>query len=111
MPVPEGSDALARAWALADAGDYGASLTEAERMIALEPDLAEAHSARGWALETLAPERLPGASDAYGEALRLEPEDLWAKEGLSNVLRRLGRPPRADAPCGDGEHGARGGAS
>jgi len=99
MPGPEGNDALARAWALADAGDYGASLTEAERMIALEPDLAEAHTARGWALENLGPERLTDASDAYGEALRLDPEDLWAKEGLSNVLRRLGRPAEADALC------------
>src|SRR3990170_7843130 len=107
MPGPEGNDALARARALADTGDHGAALTEAERAIALEPDLAEAAAARGWALENLGPERLTDARDAYAEALRLDPENLWAKEGLSNVLRRLGRSAEADALCVEVVEGAR----
>src|SRR3989304_1303245 len=107
MPGPEGNDALARARALADAGDHGAALTAAERALALEPaPPAEAAAARGGARENLGPERLTDARDAYAEALRLDPENLWAKEGLSNVLRRLGRPAEADAPCVEGVQGA-----
>jgi tetratricopeptide (TPR) repeat protein len=48
------------------------------------------HTARGWALENLGPSGLPAARDAYVRALELDPTALWAKEGLSNVYRRMG---------------------
>ncbi len=41
---------LDRAYELADAGDYAGSLALADRAVELDPDNAEAHTARGWAL-------------------------------------------------------------
>lgn len=107
MSDTEENDALERVWSLADAGDHGAALAEADRLIATRPDLSEAHTARGWALENLGPGRLPEAREAYLEALRLGPDDLWAKEGLSTVLRRLDRPAEADALCAEVVEAAR----
>lgn len=97
MPGPEGTSDLASALALSDAGDHLGALAIADRILALEPGSVEAHIARGWALENLGLRSLPDARAAYTEALRLDPDALWAKEGLSNVLRRLGHPVEADA--------------
>ena len=93
----EGTSDLDRASALSDAGDHLAALALVDRVLALDPGRAEAHVARGWALESLGPEHLTQARDAYAEAVRLDPDALWAKEGLANVLRRLGRSREADA--------------
>ena len=57
------------------------------------------HTARGWALENLGPERLADARAAYEEALRLNAGAMWAKEGLANVLRRMGSTAEADQLC------------
>src|SRR3990172_7869933 len=95
-PVAEG---LGRAEALSDAGEYAAALDELEAAMLAEPTNAAVHTARGWALENLGPERLMDARVAYEEALRLDPGALWAKEGLSNVLRRMGLPEEADRLC------------
>jgi tetratricopeptide (TPR) repeat protein len=95
-PVAEG---LGRAEALSDAGEYAAALEELEAAMLAEPTNATVHTARGWALENLGPERLMDARVAYEEALRLDPGALWAKEGLSNVLRRMGLPEEADRLC------------
>lgn len=85
-PVAEG---LGRAEALSDAGDYAAALQELEQALSEGASTAKVHTARGWALENLGPDRLPDARAAYEQALRLDPGALWAKEGLSNVLRRM----------------------
>lgn len=97
MSGAEGMSDLDRASALSDAGDHLAALALVDQILALEPDLVAAHVARGWALESLGPEHLVDAREAYAEAVRRDPDALWAKEGLANVLRRLGWPAEADA--------------
>ena len=92
-PVAEG---LGRAEALSEAGEYAAALDELEDPVRQEPSNAALHTARGWALENLGPERLPQARAAYEAALELDPSAMWAKEGLSNVLRRMGNRREAD---------------
>jgi Tfp pilus assembly protein PilF len=87
-PVAAG---LGRAEELSYAGDYRAALAELDRQLQEAPSEPAVHTARGWALENLGPEALPEASEAYRRALALDPTALWAKEGLSNVLRRLGQ--------------------
>ena len=103
MPGPEGTsdDALARSQALSDAGDHLGALALADQVVLVEPDRADAHIARGWALENLGPDRLGEAREAYAEAVALDPSALWAMEGLVNVLRRLGHPAEADALAAD----------
>jgi tetratricopeptide (TPR) repeat protein len=84
---------------LSDAGDHEAALRLADEVIAVDPDHAAAYTARAWALENLCPEHLAEARDAYAEAIGVDPTELWAKEGLSTVLRKLGRAEEADALC------------
>ena len=95
-PVAEG---LGRAEALSDAGEYAAALDELDGALAAEPTNAAVHTARGWALENLGSVRLVEAKDAYEQALHLDGRALWAKEGLSNVLRRIGDTEAADGLC------------
>jgi tetratricopeptide (TPR) repeat protein len=95
-PVAEG---LGRAEALSDAGDYATALHELDEALASGSAGASIHTARGWALENLGPERLEDARTAYEEALRIDPSAMWAKEGLSNVLRRMGAQEEADRLC------------
>lgn len=93
------ADGLGRAEALSEAGEYAAALQELDEVLLGGPTSAEVHTARGWALENLGPERLPDARAAYESALRMDPGALWAKEGLSNVLRRMGLTDDADRLC------------
>jgi tetratricopeptide (TPR) repeat protein len=86
-PVAEG---LGRVEELSDAGHYQAALDELDRQLAEHPNEPAVHTARGWALENLGTGGLIGARDAYARALELDPTALWAKEGLSNVFRRMG---------------------
>lgn len=86
-PVAAG---LGRVEELSDAGDYEAALMELDRALEEHPFEPSVHTARGWALENLGPSGLPAARDAYVRALELDPTALWAKEGLSNVYRRIG---------------------
>jgi tetratricopeptide (TPR) repeat protein len=95
-PVSEG---LGRAERLSDAGDYEGALEALDEVIAEHASDAAVQTARGWALENIGSHRLPEAREAYLEALRMNPGALWAKEGLSNVLRRLGQVEEADALC------------
>jgi len=92
-PVAEG---LGRAEALSEAGEYAAALDELESSVLADPGNAAVHTARGWALENLGAERLEEAGAAYETALELDPSAMWAKEGLSNVLRRMGKRREAD---------------
>jgi len=86
-PVAAG---LGRVEELSDAGDYEAALMELDRALREHPLEPAVHTARGWALENLGLSGLPAARDAYVRALELDPTALWAKEGLSNVYRRMG---------------------
>jgi tetratricopeptide (TPR) repeat protein len=95
-PVAEG---LGRAEALSEAGEYAAALAELDTTMLEGPASADVYTARGWALENLGPDRLQDARAAYESALRMEPDALWAKEGLANVLRRLGMNEDADRLC------------
>ena len=95
-PVAAG---LGRAETLSEAGEYAAALVELDAAMRTEPSNAAVYTARGWAYENLGPERLPNARIAYKHALALDPTALWAKEGLSNVLRRMGMPAEADRLC------------
>jgi len=103
MPGPEGTsdDTLARTQALSDAGDHSGALALADLTLLADPSRADAHIARGWALENLGPGRLAEAREAYAEAIALDPGALWAMEGLANVLRRLGHRAEADALAAD----------
>jgi Flp pilus assembly protein TadD len=92
-PVAAG---LGRAEELSDAGDYEAALAELDRQLAEHPFDSAVHTARGWALENLGPTELPEAREAYLRALELDPGALWAKEGLSNVYRRMGNAEQAN---------------
>jgi tetratricopeptide (TPR) repeat protein len=87
---------LGRVEELSDAGEYQAALVELDRQLETHPFDSAVHTARGWALENLGPDGLPAARDAYRRALELDPKALWAKEGLSNVHRRMGNPGEAD---------------
>jgi tetratricopeptide (TPR) repeat protein len=86
-PVAEG---LGRVEELSEAGRYEAALEELDRQVEEHPLEPAVHTARGWALENLGSDGLPAARDAYARALELDPTALWAKEGLSNVYRRMG---------------------
>jgi tetratricopeptide (TPR) repeat protein len=92
-PVAKG---LGRAEELSEAGLYEAALEELNRELARDPVEPAVHTARGWALENMGPEYLQPAHDAYTRALNLDPGALWAKEGLSNVSRRMGNVQEAD---------------
>jgi tetratricopeptide (TPR) repeat protein len=92
-PVAAG---LGRAEELSDAGEYAAALEELDRQLSEHPLEPAVHTARGWALENLGPTGLPEARDAYRRALELDPTALWAKEGLSNVYRRMGNADEAN---------------
>jgi tetratricopeptide (TPR) repeat protein len=92
-PVATG---LGNAEALSEAGDYAAALVELDAIVRQAPATAAVHTARGWALENLGRERLGDAREAYEQALTHNGADMWAKEGLANVLRRLGRIEEAD---------------
>jgi Flp pilus assembly protein TadD len=93
-PVAEG---LGRVEELSAAGEYQAALDELDRQLETHPFEPAVHTARGWALENLGRDGLPAARDAYRRALELDPTALWAKEGLSNVYRRMGNPGEADS--------------
>ena len=95
-PVAHG---LGRAESLSDAGEYAAALEDLKAAFEAEPDNAAVFTARGWALENLGPDRLGEARLAYEAALTLDPSAMWAKEGLSNVLRRMGLQREADRLC------------
>jgi tetratricopeptide (TPR) repeat protein len=95
-PVAKG---LGNAQALSDAGDYAGALAELDAILSLEPDNAAVHTARGWALENLGPAQQASAREEYERALALNPRAMWAKEGLANVLRRMGLSEYADRLC------------
>jgi tetratricopeptide (TPR) repeat protein len=92
----EARRALERAYALADAGEFARALIVVDRVLLLEPGLAEAHTQRGWVLENLGSMRLFEAREAYETALELDDDDLWAALGLATIRTRFGELEEAD---------------
>ena len=76
-----------RAAAHSARGDHPAALDDASRAVALDRTWSKAHCRRGTALHGLG--RLDEAISAYSEALRLEPGNGVASQGLENVRRML----------------------
>lgn len=79
-----------RADELNEAGAHGEALACLDRALALHPDDARLHTARGWAIENIEPVQLAEARTAYEAAIALDPDELWASVGLATVLGRLG---------------------
>jgi serine/threonine protein kinase/predicted Zn-dependent protease len=57
-----------------------------------DPNLFEAHSALGEALADRAPK---DAVKAFQRAIKLKPDDVWARSGLAQALRNDGKPQEA----------------
>lgn len=68
-----------------------------ERALALDPELAEAHAARGLLLMEAQADG-PGALGAFRRALSLEPSNAQAAQWLGGVLINLGRLEEARVP-------------
>lgn len=83
--------ALQRAAELSEAGAHESALVLLDRTLEMHLGAAELHTARGWALENLAPARLAEARAAYEAAVALDARQLWASVGLATVLGQLGR--------------------
>jgi serine/threonine-protein kinase len=62
----------------------------AQRALALDPNLAEAHSAQGFVLEAL-DFNFAGAEAEYRRALELQPQNPTATNGLGLLISQLGR--------------------
>ncbi len=77
----------------AHAGDFQAALGDYDRIIELEPRIAEVHNNRGLALQTLG--RLADSLASYDRALDLSPNFSDAHVNRGNALHALSRPDEA----------------
>ena len=75
------SGALQQATDLADAGRSTEAIDVLARAIDRHGDVAELHTAQGWALENTSPPRWSEALAAYRIALAADPRQLWARLG------------------------------
>ena len=80
---------LAKALACHRAGRLAKATILYQRILLLEPDLAEVHNNLGHALKTLG--RLDAAEESFRRAIALEPDNAQAHCGLGTVLLDLGR--------------------
>jgi Flp pilus assembly protein TadD len=71
-----------------DAGQYSHAALMRQRVVQLEPAVGAGYRRLGDALARN--EDLPGASEAYGQACRLDPADMGACYNLAEVLRVRG---------------------
>lgn len=78
-----------RAAAYAGMQYYGKSLEDAEQVIKLQPSLPKGHSRKGTALLGMGQAR--EAVSAFGEALRLDPGNEVAADGLRSAKAALQR--------------------
>jgi adenylate cyclase len=86
----DGADAEARsrlAHALRRRGDYAGGLAEAERALALSPNLADAHAIRGAIL--IFSERLTEGVEALERSIRLDPRDPRSASRLNQIALGL----------------------
>jgi tetratricopeptide (TPR) repeat protein len=92
------SGALQQATDLADAGRSTEAIDVLARAIDRHGDVAELHTAQGWALENTSPPRWSEALAAYRIALAADPRQLWARLGQATALEeRLGEAEAAAA--------------
>lgn len=73
---------------------FGSARAASNTALALDPDLAIAHAARGLLLDSV-DFNWPGARDEYQRALQLAPQDAKAQFYLASLLAALGQPERA----------------
>ena len=79
-------------WAAYDQGDFSAALLHFERVIDLDPTLADAHNGLGWTHLSLShepattPEILAKAQKAFEGAIRTDTSNADAWIGLANTL-------------------------
>lgn len=79
-----------RALELSEAGAHREALALLDRALKIRGDDPQLHAARGWALENLEPDCMPEARLAYETAIALDPNQIWARAGLAEVLGRQG---------------------
>lgn len=82
-----------------DSHDFAGAEASFRRILALMPDLAEAHGNLGVVLEKKG--ELGAAEQAYRRALELDPESLQFRLNLAALLTREKRFDEAAAACGD----------
>ena len=95
------SGALQQATDLAAAGRSADAIHVLARAIDRHGDVAELHTAQGWALENTSPPRWSDALAAYRTALTADPGQLWARLGQATALERLGEAETAAAAYAD----------
>ena len=95
------SRVLQQATDLADAGRSTEAIDVLARAIERHGDVAELHTAQGWALENTSPPRWSEALAAYRIALAADPTQLWARLGQATALERLGDAEAAAAAYAD----------
>lgn len=76
-----------RSAAYASKKDYQNALADAEQVTTIKPDWAKGWGRKGAALHGTGD--LVGATDAYEEGLRLDPENAANKSGLASVKRAV----------------------
>lgn len=79
-----GTCSAIRSTALERTGRLGDALGEADRAVRQDPDSSSAHASRGWALLARGDDR--EARVAFREALRLEPGNEFAREGMIQAI-------------------------
>ncbi|WP_395666548.1 hypothetical protein [Methylocella sp.] len=84
---------MQRARAAAEAGDAATALALLDRLVAIEPNWAQAWTER--AAARLAAQDVDGAMADVDKALRLEPRDFGALLAMGEILRRVGLDRRA----------------
>jgi tetratricopeptide (TPR) repeat protein len=74
-----------RVLALAILGDRQAAAATMVQALAARPDHSHTHASQGWALLRLS--RVPDALEHFREALRIDPELEWARNGMAEALK------------------------
>jgi len=71
---------------LSDIAEFQDAAKALEQATRLDPHSAQAFGYKGWALENLGAKRANDALKAYEAAARLEPKNLWWRQGIANSL-------------------------
>ncbi|RDW61210.1 Hsp90 cochaperone STI1 [Aspergillus mulundensis] len=79
--------------------EYEKALTDAEKAVEIKPDWSKGHQRKGAAYRGIGD--LLAAHDAYEEAIKLEPGNTQAKNGLDAVKRAINAEAQADGVTGD----------
>jgi len=88
-PSTDAERHLELAWSYEALNAFESASRECDLALELAPDCAEAHNLRGVVLESLG--RGEEAIDAYGEAVRLDPMLIEARQNLEDAEAEFGR--------------------